>query len=80
MPETQVLTGSAAAVDGLIPAAAVHRLEQQLPGLTGGEGVLECVFDHYEPVRGPAPSRARADHNPLDRKEYLLRVTRGGIR
>ena len=85
IPETQVLTGSAAAVDGLIPAAAVHRLEQQLPGLTSGEGVLECVFDHYEPVRGAVggsvggsvPSRARADHNPLDRKEYLLHVTRG---
>jgi ribosomal protection tetracycline resistance protein len=76
-PEAQSVTGASAAVDGLIPAAAVHVLEQQLPGLTGGEGVLDCVFDHYEPVRGPVPSRARADHNPLDRKEYLLHVTRG---
>jgi len=56
IPETQVITGSAAAVDGLIPAARVRGLEQQLPALTSGEGVLECVFDHYEQVRGPAPS------------------------
>ncbi len=76
-PRAQSVTGASAAVEGLIPAAAVHALEQQLPALTGGEGVLECVFDHYEPVRGPVPSRPRADHNPLDRKEYLLHVTRG---
>ena len=56
IPETQVITGSAAAVDGLIPAARVRGLEQQLPALTSGEGVLECVFDHYVQVRGPAPS------------------------
>ncbi len=77
VPEAQSVTGASAAVDGLLPAAAVHLLEQRLPGLTGGEGVLECVFDHYEPVRGAVPSRTRADHNPLDRKEYLLHVTRG---
>jgi ribosomal protection tetracycline resistance protein len=34
------------------------------------------VFDHSLPVRAPAPSRARSDHNPLDRKEYLLHVQR----
>jgi ribosomal protection tetracycline resistance protein len=77
IPEQQLITGPAAAVDGLLPAARVHEFEQQLPGLTSGEGVLECVFDHYEQVRGPVPSRPRTDHNPLDRKEYLLRVNRG---
>ena len=51
-------------------------LQQQLPALTRGEGVLESAFDHYRPVRGPAPSRPRTDHNPLDRKEYLLHVQR----
>ncbi|WP_246083026.1 elongation factor G [Nonomuraea diastatica] len=61
---------------GDIPAAGVHALEQQLPGLTKGEGVLECPFDRYQPVRGPVPERPRTDHNPLNRKEYLLRVVR----
>ncbi|MFC6376206.1 GTP-binding protein [Nonomuraea thailandensis] len=63
-------------VEGEIPAARVHGLEQRLPGLTRGEGVLECDFDRYEPVRGPVPERPRTDHNPLDRKEYLLHVVR----
>jgi ribosomal protection tetracycline resistance protein len=54
----------------------VHQLRQRLPALTRGEGVADAVFDRYEPVRGPVPSRPRTDHNPLDRKEYLLRVVR----
>lgn len=65
-----------AAVEGLIPAARVHGLEQRLPSLTSGEGILESSFDHYEPVRGAPPGRPRTDHNPLDRKEYLLHVQR----
>ncbi|MBB6345931.1 ribosomal protection tetracycline resistance protein [Nonomuraea muscovyensis] len=65
-----------AAVEGLIPAARVHGLEQRLPSLTSGEGILESAFDHYEPVRGAPPERPRTDHNPLDRKEYLLHVQR----
>jgi ribosomal protection tetracycline resistance protein len=63
-------------ISGEIPAARVHDLLRALPGLTRGEGVLESAFDHYEPVRGPVPSRVRTDANPLDRKEYLLRVLR----
>ena len=66
--------GARCACEGEIPAARVHDLQQRLPALTRGEGVLESAFDRYEPVRGPAPSRPRTDHNPLDRKEYLLRV------
>jgi len=54
----------------------VHELQQQLPALTGGEGLLECEFDHYQPVRGTIPTRPRTDHNPLDREEYLLHVVR----
>ncbi|WP_043627550.1 elongation factor G [Nonomuraea candida] len=63
-------------VEGEIPAARVHALERRLPGLTRGEGMLESEFDRYEPVRGPIPARSRTDHNPLDRKEYLLHVLR----
>jgi len=42
-----------------------------------GEGVLDSSFDRYEPMLGAFPVRARSDNNPLDRKEYLLRVQRG---
>jgi ribosomal protection tetracycline resistance protein len=72
-PET---AGSVCLLEGEVPAANVYELQQQLPGLTRGEGVLEYAFDHYQPVRGPSPERPRTDHNPLDRKEYLLRVQR----
>jgi ribosomal protection tetracycline resistance protein len=68
--------GSVSVIDGEIPAARVHDLRQQLPALTRGEAVLESAFERYDPVRGPVPSRPRTDHNPLDRKEYLLRVLR----
>jgi ribosomal protection tetracycline resistance protein len=63
-------------LDGVMPAARVHELQQLLPALTRGEGVLECAFDRYQPVDGTIPTRPRTDHNPLDRKEYLLHVMR----
>jgi len=77
IPLEQHTKGALSVVEGHVPAAAVHRLQQLLPGLTRGEGVLESAFDHYEQVRGEVPVRPRADHNPLNRKEYLLRVARG---
>jgi ribosomal protection tetracycline resistance protein len=67
-------------VEGDVPAARVHELRQRIPPLTRGEGVMESSFDHYEPVRGPAPTRPRTDDNPLNREEYLHRVTRHGGR
>ena len=44
-------------VEAVLPSASVHRLQEQLPGLTGGEGVLETSFGGYEPVRGRFPVR-----------------------
>ena len=76
VPRTPSAHGGGYELEGDIPAARVHDLEQQLPTLTRGEGVLESAFDHYEPVRGPVPERPRTDHNPLNRKEYLLQVQR----
>jgi ribosomal protection tetracycline resistance protein len=55
---------------------SVHELEQQLPALTRGEAVLDCAFDRYQVVGGRPPVRPRSDHNPLNRKEYLLHVQR----
>jgi ribosomal protection tetracycline resistance protein len=72
----QQMRGPSCTLEGDIPVAAVHELRQSLPPLTGGEGVLECAFDRYEPVTGTLPTRSRTDSNPLDRTEYLQRVTR----
>ncbi|WBO62264.1 elongation factor G [Streptomyces camelliae] len=78
VPETTGAPGASAVLEGTVPAARVHELEQRLPGLTRGEGELETAFDHYAPVtRGTVPERPRTDRNPLNRKEYLLNVMRG---
>jgi ribosomal protection tetracycline resistance protein len=78
VPQTQEMRGSSCALEGEIPAAHVHELRQQLPALTHGEGVLECAFGRYEPLRGTMPTRPRSDYNPLNREEYLRRLARGG--
>jgi ribosomal protection tetracycline resistance protein len=69
--------GSSYLLSGDLPAAWVHRLQQEVPTLTRGEGVLSSEFDHHAPVRGSTPSRPRTDLNPLRRKEYLTRLERG---
>jgi ribosomal protection tetracycline resistance protein len=71
-----VMLGPECVLEGDIPAARVHELGLELPGLTRGEGVLESWFDRYRPVRGAVPSRPRSGPNPLNRTEYLLRVAR----
>lgn len=76
VPQTQELRGASYIVEGEIPAAQVNELRRLFPALTRGDGVLECVFDRYHAVPAPIPSRPRTDQNPLDRKEYLLHVTR----
>jgi ribosomal protection tetracycline resistance protein len=76
IPRSTALRGPACLLEGEIPAARVHDLERQLAALTRGEGVLESAFDHYQPVNGPPPARSRTDHDPLDRKQYLLTVLR----
>ena len=77
VPRTTETHGSLCVLEGEVPAAQVHGLERQLPGLTRGEGEWESAFDHYAPVaHGIVPERARTDHNPLNRKEYLLNVLR----
>ncbi len=71
-----VIQGSLCVLEGEIPVAQVRELDQQLPALTRGEGVLETAFGRYRPVRGPIPVRSRSDRDPLNRQEYLLRVAR----
>ncbi len=77
VPETTRNRDDRCVLEGTVPAARVHALGQRLPGLTRGEGELESFFDRYAPVaHGTVPERPRTDHNPLNRKEYLLNVTR----
>jgi ribosomal protection tetracycline resistance protein len=76
VPQATQTSGPSGTIEGSIRAARVRELEQSLPALTRGEGLLECVFGHYEPVGHPVPSRPRSGHDPLNRAEYLRHVTR----
>jgi len=60
VPRTSTTRGPSYLLEGDIPAAEVHGLEQALPALTRGEGVLDCAFDHYRGCRaGRRADRAR---------------------
>ncbi len=74
--DTPVAHGEVSVADAVLRAALVHELQRQLPGLTGGEGVLESSFGGYQPARGTIPTRPRAGENPLNRKQYLGGLSR----
>ena len=76
MPDVPVASGSSTTLEGEIPAAHLNELQQQLPGVSRGEGILESAFERYEATRGAPPTRSRSDLNPLDREEYLLHITK----
>ena len=67
----QASEGRMAVIDGEIAVRQAHALQQRVPGLTQGEGVLETAFSHHRPVKGDPPVRARTDANPLNMKAYL---------
>jgi ribosomal protection tetracycline resistance protein len=46
-------------IETVLPATRVQELQRQLPGLTGGEGVLDSSFAGYQPVSGEQPLRPR---------------------
>ncbi|MDB5530292.1 MAG: GTP-binding protein [Devosia sp.] len=74
--ESTEIEASTARLEGEIQAAQVHGVQQQLPGLTSGEGIFDANFDHYRPVSGDIPARPRSGPNPFDRQVYLHRVQR----
>jgi ribosomal protection tetracycline resistance protein len=51
------LAAELSVITATLPSAQVRSLQEQLPGLTGGEGVLDTSFGGYEPVHGSFPRR-----------------------
>jgi ribosomal protection tetracycline resistance protein len=74
--ETPSLQGKLSAIEMVLPAARAHDLQRRLPGLTGGEGVLESSFAGYQPVSGDQPARPRTTANPLNLGEYVMHLAR----
>jgi ribosomal protection tetracycline resistance protein len=75
-PQATEISGPSFVLEGEIPTASMHLLQQQVGGATHGEGVLELTFARYQPVTGSPPNRPRSDYNPLNREEYLLHLAR----
>jgi hypothetical protein len=69
--DSQVPHGELAGIGAVLPAVQVQELQRQLPGLTGGEGVLESSFDGHRPVVGDPPTRPRTTADPLNRDDHL---------
>jgi ribosomal protection tetracycline resistance protein len=65
-------------LSAVLPVGRVRDLQHQLPGLTGGEGVLEERFGGYQPVGEHPPRRARSRPSPLRRDEWLAWLARRG--
>jgi ribosomal protection tetracycline resistance protein len=76
LAQTPVVGETWTTIEGELPVARIQELQRSLGSLTHGEGVAEFWFDRHEPVTAdPPPSRRRTDANPLDRREYLLRLS-----
>ncbi len=71
--ETPSMKGDLSTITTVMPASRARDLQRQLPGLTGGEGVVETNLGGYEPVSGASPTRHRTTANPLNRDEYMMR-------
>jgi ribosomal protection tetracycline resistance protein len=50
VPLETTLHGPVCVIEGDIAAARVHAVQQRLPALTHGEGLMEAEFHHYAPV------------------------------
>ncbi|WP_374375756.1 GTP-binding protein [Dongia sp.] len=75
MTETMIVDGIAR-LAGSLASAKIQNVQQQIPGLTSGAGSMESAFDHYAPINGATPMRARSGPDPFNRAEYLLRLRR----
>jgi len=68
--------GELSVLEATLAASRVQELRRQLPGLTGGEGVIDAEFAGYQPVTGEPPTRKRLTPDPCNLQEYLAQVGR----
>lgn len=67
--ESQSQSGALALIEAVVPAASIRELQAQLPGLSGGEGVMETEFASYRSLAGEKPVRRRTWANPSNRDD-----------
>jgi ribosomal protection tetracycline resistance protein len=74
--ETPLPQRRLALIEAVLSGQLAHGLQRELPGLTGGEGVLDSSFAGYRAVSGEQPVRHRTTANPLDLGEYMMQFAR----
>jgi ribosomal protection tetracycline resistance protein len=65
-------------VDAVLPVARIRALQNQLPGLSMGEGILETRPGGYRPIGDHPPKRERSSPSPLDRNAWLASLAQRG--
>jgi ribosomal protection tetracycline resistance protein len=59
----------------VMPLEKVRLLQQRLPGLSMGEGILESRPGGYQPIGDDPPERTRSRPSPLDREAWLASLS-----
>lgn len=72
--EQPILHNDTFLLTGTLPVATTEEFRRELPAFTEGEGVFVVQEAGFLKKEGECPTRKRMDHNPLNRKEYLLYV------
>ncbi|GAC1350810.1 MAG: TetM/TetW/TetO/TetS family tetracycline resistance ribosomal protection protein [Ktedonobacteraceae bacterium] len=72
--EQPVLRNDMFLLTGTLPVETTEEFRRELPAFTEGEGVFLAQEAGFLKKEGECPTRRRMDHNPLNRKEYLLHV------
>jgi ribosomal protection tetracycline resistance protein len=62
----------------VLQVARVRNLQQHLPGVSMGEGILESRPHGYQPIGENRPTRPRSRPSPLDRDEWLASLAKRG--
>ncbi len=65
-------------VSAVMPVERVRLLQQQLPGLSMGEGILESRPGGHQPIGTNPPIRARTHPSPLAREAWLASLAKHG--
>jgi len=72
--EQPILHNDTFLLTGMLPVETSEEFRRELPSFTEGEGVFMAQEAGFRKKEGECPTRKRMDHNPLNRKEYLLHV------
>lgn len=72
--EQPILHNDTFLLTGTLPVETSEEFRRELPSFTEGEGVFMVQEAGFLKKEGDFPTRKRMDHNPFNRKEYLLYI------